>query len=502
MSSLPRYVLALDQGTTSSRAILFNKSGGIISNEQQEFPQIYPRPGWVEHDPVEIWESQLKTARAAIAKAQLSPEQIDSIGISNQRETTLLWERDSGRPVYRAIVWQCRRSADICQQLREAGKEEFIRQRTGLILDPYFSATKLMWLFKELPSLRERAQRGEILFGTVDSWLIWNLSGKHLTDPSNASRTLLFNIHKLCWDEELLHLFNIPKAILPEVVDTSGILAHSKAQLFGREIPIASCVGDQQAALFGQACFEAGSIKNTYGTGCFTLLNTGQKVVNSQNRLLSTVAWRIKGQTSWALEGSVFVGGALIQWLRDELQIIQTAAQSESLALSVPDSGGLIIVPAFVGLGAPWWESAARGIILGLTRGSGRAHLARAALESIALQTQDLIAAMEKDFGSKIISLKADGGAAANSFLMQYQADISKLQVQLPEIFEITALGAAWLAGLATGYWSSQEEIAKTWQLRRQFSPALCDEERDEKLRHWHSAISLAIKAGSDRLQT
>ena len=497
MHEMPSYILALDQGTTSSRAILFNRTGSLIATGQREFPQIYPRNGWVEHDPAAIWESQLESAKEAIARAQITAGQIDSIGISNQRETVLVWERDSGKPVHNAIVWQCRRSAAICRDLKDRGLEDMIRARTGLLIDPYFSATKLMWLLAEFPDLRSRAERGELLFGTVDSWLVWQLSGTHATDVTNASRTLLFNIHTMDWDDELLSLFRIPRAMLPTVHDSSGLIAHTKPELFGRAIPISSCVGDQQAALFGHACFEPGMVKNTYGTGCFTLLNTGNTAVASKNRLLTTVAWRIKGKTSYALEGSVFVGGAVIQWLRDELKILSNAAESEAIARSVPDTGGVVIVPAFVGLGAPWWDSEARGLILGLGRGSGRAHIVRAALESIAWQTRDLVAAMESDYGQPVALLKADGGAAANSFLMQYQADITGCSVILPEVHEITALGAAYLAGLATGYWHDQDEIARNWRERRRFSCTLGDDDRSSLLARWHKAIALAREAGA-----
>ena len=458
MAGKERYVLALDQGTTSSRAILFNHSGVVIGSKQLPFEQIFPRPGWVEHDPEAIWSSQYEAALGAIASAQIEATQIDCIGISNQRETTLVWERSSGKPVHNAIVWQCRRSASICRELREAGHSGLVARKTGLLLDPYFSGTKLMWLFAEHPELRARAARGELLFGTVDSWLVWRLTGLHRTDPMNASRTLLFNIREGRWDEELLSLFGIPQAMLPEVVPSSSAAGYgrTKKELFGVEIPVTGVAGDQQAALFGHACFDPGDAKNTYGTGCFALMNTGSFPVASAQNLLTTVAWDLgpgagKGYT-YALEGSVFVAGAVIQWLRDQLGLIADAAESEALALSVPDSGEVVLVPAFVGLGAPHWDSEARGTIVGLTRGSSRAHIVRAALESIAFQSRDLLVAMEKDFGRPLLSIKADGGASANSFLMQFQADIAGRRVVLPEVAETTALGAAYLAGIASGY--------------------------------------------------
>ncbi|MEI6876453.1 MAG: glycerol kinase GlpK, partial [Spirochaetota bacterium] len=458
MAGKERYVLALDQGTTSSRAILFNHSGVVIGSKQLPFEQIFPRPGWVEHDPEAIWSSQYEAALGAIASAQIEATQIDCIGISNQRETTLVWERSSGKPVHNAIVWQCRRSASICRELREAGHSGLVARKTGLLLDPYFSGTKLMWLFAEHPELRARAARGELLFGTVDSWLVWRLTGLHRTDPMNASRTLLFNIREGRWDEELLSLFGIPQAMLPEVVPSSSAAGYgrTKKELFGVEIPVTGVAGDQQAALFGHACFDPRDAKNTYGTGCFALMNTGSFPVASAQNLLTTVAWDLgpgagKGYT-YALEGSVFVAGAVIQWLRDQLGLIADAAESEALALSVPDSGEVVLVPAFVGLGAPHWDSEARGTIVGLTRGSSRAHIVRAALESIAFQSRDLLVAMEKDFGRPLLSIKADGGASANSFLMQFQADIAGRRVVLPEVAETTALGAAYLAGIASGY--------------------------------------------------
>lgn len=496
MSNRERYILALDQGTTSSRAIVFNHSGTAIAAKQQPFEQHFPRPGWVEHDPEDIWNSQFETAKGAIAAAQIEVSQIAAIGITNQRETTLLWEKASGKPVHRAIVWQCRRSADICKRLRDQGLSDMVAQRTGLVLDPYFSGTKLMWLFEEHPELRVRAERGELLFGTVDSWLVWRLTGLHRTDPTNASRTLLFNIRQGRWDEELLKAFDIPAAILPEVVPSSSPTDYgrTKKELFGVEIPVTGVAGDQQAALFGQACFEPGDVKNTYGTGCFTLMNTGAFPVPSTNRLLTTVAWDLgpgKGY-SYALEGSVFVAGAVIQWLRDQLGLIADAAESEALALSVPDSGEVVLVPAFVGLGAPYWDAEARGTIMGLTRGSSRAHVTRAALESIAFQARDLIVAMEKDFGRDIKTIKADGGASANSFLMQFQSDVTGRSVVLPEVQETTALGAAYLAGIAAGYWAGQEDVARNWRGKRSFEPSMDATTREKILGRWDRAVAAA----------
>jgi len=495
MEARERYVLALDQGTTSSRAILFNKAGMVIASKQLPFEQLFPRPGWVEHDPELIWSSQYEAARGAIAAAQIEVGQIDSIGITNQRETTLLWEKATGRPVHNAIVWQCRRSAGICRDFREAGLSELVARKTGLVLDPYFSGTKLVWLFTEHPELRRRAEAGELLFGTVDSWLVWRLTGLHRSDPTNASRTLLFNIRQGCWDEELLKVFGIPRAILPEVVPSSSPEGYgrTKKELFGREIPVQGVAGDQQAALFGQACFEPGDVKNTYGTGCFALMNTGAFPVPSANRLLTTVAWDLgpgsgKGYT-YALEGSVFVAGAVIQWLRDQLGLVADAAESETLALSVPDSGEVVLVPAFVGLGAPHWDAEARGTIVGLTRGSSKAHLVRAALESIAFQSRDLLVAMERDFGRPLQSIKADGGASANSFLMQFQADIAGHRVVLPEVQETTALGAAYLAGIASGFWAGIEDVARNWRRKREFTPSMGEPARAEAIRRWEKAI-------------
>jgi len=488
-----RYILALDQGTTSSRAILFNKAGVVIGVKQIAFNQIFPRPGWVEHDPMEIWSTQAAAARGAIESAQIEADQVEAIGITNQRETTVLWDRDSGKPVHNAIVWQCRRSAEICMELRSLGLAQSVRQKTGLVLDPYFSGTKLMWLFGEYPELRRRAEKGELLFGTVDSWLIYNLTGEHRTDPTNASRTLLFNIHEKRWDKDLLQQFKIPEAILPEVVPSSSMeFGMTKKELLGAEIPVTGCAGDQQAALFGHACFEPGSAKNTYGTGCFTLMNTGSKPVESKHNLLTTVAWDLGKGYTYALEGSVFIAGAVIQWLRDQMGLISDSAESEKLARSVEDSGEVFLVPAFVGLGAPYWDSEARGTIVGITRGTTRAHIVRAALESIAYQSRDLLVAMEKDFGRPLSRIKADGGASANNFLMQFQADVLDRSVVLPEVGEITALGTAYLAGLATGYWSGTTELEVNWRKKREYVPEMVTEKRERLLEHWTKAVDTA----------
>jgi len=487
-----RYILALDQGTTTSRAIIFNKSGMIMGKGQIPFRQIYPKPGWVEHDPEEIWATQLAAARSAIESAQIESEQIASIGITNQRETVVLWERATGKPVYNAIVWQCRRSAEICDELRALGLSDMVREKTGLVIDPYFSGTKLMWLFDQGRGLRGRAERGELMFGTVDSWLIYKLSGEHLTDPTNASRTLLFNIKSGKWDEELLEQFKIPAAILPRVVPSSGVFGITKKEFLGSEIPITGCAGDQQAALFGHACFEPGSAKNTYGTGCFTLMNTGRSPVASKHGLLTTVAWDLGKGYTYALEGSVFIAGAVIQWMRDQMGMIADSAESETLARSVEDSGEVYIVPAFVGMGAPYWDADARGTVVGITRGTTKAHFVRAALESIAYQSKDLLDAMEKDSGHKIPCIKADGGASANNFLMQFQADIMDRHVVLPEVGEITALGAAYLAGLATGYWESLAEVEGNWRKKREFLANMPEERRRRLLEQWNKAVGAA----------
>ncbi|HEV3137251.1 MAG TPA: glycerol kinase GlpK [Pirellulales bacterium] len=491
-----QYILALDQGTTSSRAIVFDHDGGAVAVAQQEFEQILPGPGLVEHDPEVIWSSQIKVAREALAKAKLTAAQIAAIGVTNQRETTILWERATGKPVGNAIVWQSRVSAGICERLKAEGLEEVFRAKTGLVVDAYFSGTKIKHLLDTVSGLRRRAEAGEILFGTVDSWLIWRLTGGkcHVTDYSNASRTLVFNIHTLDWDDELLKILDIPRAILPEVRPSSGILGRSAVEWFGAPIAIAGCAGDQQAATFGQACFEPGSAKNTYGTGCFLLLNTGTTAVESQNKLLTTIGWGLDGEITYCLEGSVFIGGAVVQWLRDGLGIIKSSVDVEALAGSVADSGGVYLVPAFVGLGAPYWDPYARGAILGITRGTTAAHIARAAIESMAFQSRDLLEAMQRDAGVHLTDLKVDGGASINNELMQFQADILGTKVSRPRVSETTALGAAYLAGLAVGYWQSRAEIARNWLLDRQFSPRLGDAERAGRYGLWKQAVERSLK--------
>jgi glycerol kinase len=492
MSAKEQYILALDQGTTSSRAILFNRDGIVIGVKQIPFNQIFPKPGWVEHDPEEIWATQLESAKGAIAAAQIEADQILAIGITNQRETTVVWEKSTGKPVYNAIVWQCRRSSGICDELRAQGAEQMVREKTGLVLDAYFSGTKLAWLFREYPDLKVRAERGELMFGTIDSWLIYKLTGRHATDPSNASRTLLFNIHSRRWDEDLLNLMGIPASILPEVLPSSGLFGATKKEIFGIEIPVAGAAGDQQAALFGHACFEPGDAKNTYGTGCFTLMNTGPFPVASTRNLLTTVAWDLGKGYTYALEGSVFIAGAVIQWLRDQMEILPDSGASEALARSVPDTGGVYLVPAFVGLGAPYWDSEARGTVVGITRGTTRAHLVRAALESIAFESRDLLDAMEKDSGRALSTIKADGGASANSFLMQFQADITDRCVVLPEVAETTALGAAYMAGLAVGYWTSLEDVRKNWRKKREFRSEMAPQLRSRLVAGWEKAVAAA----------
>ncbi|MDR0578386.1 MAG: glycerol kinase GlpK [Candidatus Accumulibacter sp.] len=493
-----RYILALDQGTTSSRAIVFDRSGERVGVAQKEFRQIYPKPGWVEHDAVEIWETQRGVAREALEKTGIRPDEIAAIGIANQRETTVVWEKATGRPIHNAIVWQCRRTAGLCDELKAQGVAPYAREATGLVVDAYFSGTKLKWLLDNVPGARVRAGRGELLFGTVDTWLIWNLTrGRlHVTDYSNASRTLLFNIRTLRWDERILDALDIPANMLPEVRPSSEVYGHT--QLFGPvEIPIAGDAGDQQAALFGQACFDAGMAKNTYGTGCFMLMNTGEKRVPSKNGLLTTIAWGLDGAVEYALEGSIFVTGAAVQWLRDELKLIDHAAQSAELAAAVPDTCGVYVVPAFTGLGAPHWDMYARGAIVGLTRGANRKHIVRATLEAIAYQTRDALAAMQDDSGITLRALKVDGGAAANDFLMQFQADILGVPVERPRTTETTALGAAFLAGLAIGFWKDKAEIAAQWKVDRAFRPDLPAEAREAKYRGWMKAVERA-KAWED----
>jgi glycerol kinase len=484
------FVLALDQGTTSSRAIVFDHAGSIRAVAQRELTQIYPQPGWVEHDPTEIWATQSGVLTEALAKAAIAPSELAAIGITNQRETTVLWERASGRPVANAIVWQDRRTAPLCDALRAAGHEATFARKTGLVLDAYFSGTKLKWLLDNTPGARERAGRGELAFGTVDSWLIWNLSGgaAHVTDPSNASRTLLFDIHRGDWDDELLALLDVPRLVLPRVVSSSEICAD--ATVMGAAVPIAGIAGDQQAALFGQACLEPGLAKNTYGTGCFMLLNTGHAAVASKYHLLSTVAWRRGQITDYALEGSVFVAGAVVQWLRDGLKIIRSANEVEELAASVPDNGGVYLVPAFVGMGAPHWDPYARGTIFGLTRGATAGHLARAALEAIAFQSVEVLRAMEADAGLRLSELRVDGGATANNLLMQFQADILGVAVVRPKVIETTALGAAYLAGLAVGFWQDSAEVIANWQVDRRFEPSMSRDQAAALTTRWDQAVS------------
>jgi glycerol kinase len=490
-----RYVLALDQGTTSSRAILFDHSGRCAGAVQREFPQVYPRPGWVEHDPAAIWGSQLEVALEVLARARVAPQEIAAIGLGNQRETTVVWDRATGRPIHNAIVWQCRRTAGLCDDLKARGLETEIRERTGLVLDAYFSATKVKWILDHMPGARDRARRGELLFGTVDTWLIWNLTGGkvHVTDYSNASRTMLFNIGDLAWDPVLLEALDIPAAMLPEVRPSSQVYGATAPGLFdGAEIPIAGDAGDQQAALFGQACFTPGMAKNTYGTGCFLLMHTGSRRVDSRNGLLTTIAWGLEGQVEYALEGSIFVAGAALQWLRDELKMIGSAAESEALASAVPDTQGVYLVPAFTGLGSPYWDMYARGTIVGLTRGAGRNHVVRAALEAIAYQTRDVLAAMTEDSGITLRTLRVDGGGAPNNFLMQFQADQLGVPVDRPRITELTAQGAAFLAGLAVGFWRDRTEIAGIWEVDRTFMPVMEAELRERKYAGWKRAVERA----------
>ena len=489
---MKKYIISLDQGTTSSRAIIFDKEQNIYGVAQKEFTQIYPKQGWVEHNPMEIWATQYGVLQEVIAKSNISQEEISAIGITNQRETTILWDKITGEPVYNAIVWQCRRTAKYCDSLKEEGYEEYIKENTGLVIDAYFSGTKVKWILDNVEGVRERAEKGEVLFGTVDTWLLWKLTnGKvHATDYTNASRTMLFNIKELKWDDKILEKLTIPKCMLPEVRNSSEIFGYTN--LGGNEnwsIPISGIAGDQQAALFGQACFNKGEAKNTYGTGCFLLMNTGKEIVKSDKGLLTTIAVGIKGEIQYALEGSVFVGGAVIQWLRDELCIINDAKDSEYFARKVKDNGGVYVVPAFVGLGAPYWDMYARGAILGLTRGANKNHIIRAALESIAYQTNDLIKVMEEEAGYKLSKLKVDGGASKNSLLMQFQANISNTQVLRPIITETTALGAAFLAGLAVGFWKDKDEIADKWFVSEKYNSEFNDEERYKLSKGWKKAI-------------
>ncbi len=495
-----QYVLALDQGTTSSRAILFDRRGQPVAIRQQPFAQSFPQPGWVEQDAGEIWTSQLAVARAVLREHGIAAGQVAALGIANQRETTILWERATGEPLAPAIVWQDRRTAAQCAALSAAGHDALFEQRSGLRLDPYFSGTKLAWLLEHLPGARRRAERGELAFGTVDSWLAWQLSGgrEHVTDASNAARTLLFDIHRGCWDEELLAVLDIPPTLLPRVVDSSGVVARIDASWLGGDIPLAGIAGDQQAATFGQVCLAPGMAKNTYGTGCFLLLNVGQQAQASRHRLLSTVGWRRGGATTYLLEGSVFMGGAVIQWLRDGLGMIASAAEVEALAASVADSGGVYLVPAHTGLGAPYWDPQARGALLGLTRGSGRAEIARAALEAIAFQSAEVLQAMQQDAGQPLAELRVDGGAAANDLLLQCQADLLGVPVLRPQVTETTALGAAYLAGLAVGFWQDEAELAAQWQIDRRFEPSRSADWRQAQLAGWRRAVQRSLRWAED----
>ena len=497
---MKEYIMALDQGTTSSRCIIFNKKGEIVSSAQKEFTQYFPQSGWVEHDANEIWASQAGVMTEAMAKCSIEAAEIAAIGITNQRETTIVWDKETGEPVYHAIVWQCRRTADYVEQLKEEGYDRIIKEKTGLIVDPYFSATKIRWILENVDGAREKADQGRLLFGTVDTWLIYKMTkGKvFATDVTNASRTMLYNIHSLCWDEELLRKFDIPRSMLPEVKQSSEIYGETGEALLGEPVMIAGVAGDQQAALFGQCCFEAGQSKNTYGTGCFLLMNTGEQAVDSKHGLLTTIAIGRNGKIQYALEGSVFVAGAAIKWLRDELKLIDTAAETEMLAASVPDSNGVYVVPAFTGLGAPYWNPYARGIVTGLTRGTSKEHFIRAVLESLAYQAEEVIEAMEKDSGIELRALRVDGGASANNFLMQFQADMLQKHVLRPECIETTALGAAYLAGLAVGFWKDKDDIRSNWALERTFAPVMEPKDRDRRLKGWKKAVRAALYFAND----
>ena len=497
---MAKYIMALDAGTTSNRCILFNEKGEICSMAQKEFTQHFPKPGWVEHDAGEIWATQLQVAREAISRIGAKPEEIAAIGITNQRETTIVWDKHTGKPVCHAIVWQCRRTAEYCDSLKERRLTDKFREKTGLVIDAYFSATKVKWILDHVEGARERAERGDLLFGTVETWLIWKLTkGKvHVTDYSNASRTMLFNINTLQWDEEILRELDIPRSMLPEAKPSSCIYGYADASFFGGEIPIAGAAGDQQAALFGQTCFHAGEAKNTNGTGCFLLMNTGEKPVFSKNGLVTTIAWGIDGKVNYALEGSIFVAGAAIQWLRDELRLIDSASMTEYMAQNVEDSNGCYVVPAFTGLGAPYWDQYARGTIVGLTRGVNKDHIVRATLESLAYQVNDVLEAMKADSGIELSALKVDGGASANNFLMQTQADISSAPVNRPKCVETTAMGAAYLAGLAVGYWNSPEEVVKNWAIDQIFMPKIEAGKREKMLRGWKRAVRCAFGWAKD----
>lgn len=489
------YIMALDQGTTSSRCILYNRKGEVVSLAQKEFRQIYPKAGWVEHDPMEIWSTQIGVAQEALYKINGTWRQIAAIGITNQRETTVVWDKNTGKPVYNAIVWQCRRTAEICDDLKRKDLADSFRKKTGLLIDAYFSGTKLKWILDNVPGAREEAEKGNLLFGTIETWLIWQLTrGKtFVTDYSNASRTMLFNIHDLTWDEEILRELNIPGSMLAKPVESSNLYGETDPDIFGGPIPICGAAGDQQAALFGQTCFHKGEAKSTYGTGCFLLMNTGEEPVSSEKGLLTTIGWGLDGKVEYALEGSVFVAGAAVQWLRDELHLIDYSGDTEGLAASVPDTGGVYVVPAFVGLGAPYWNPYARGTIVGITRGTSRNHLVRATLESIAFQAADLLGLMEEESGIPLKTLKVDGGASANDFLMQFQADLLRARVQRPKNIETTSLGAAYLAGLAVGYWKDQQDILENWQLDREFSVSIEESQICSLQKGWKRAVRCAL---------
>lgn len=492
---MAKYIMALDAGTTSNRCILFNQKGEICSVAQKEFTQIYPQPGWVEHDANEIWETQLMVCKLAMSKIGAKAADIAAIGITNQRETTVVWNKLTGKPVFNAIVWQCRRTSEYCDSLKAKGLVDKIREKTGLVIDAYFSGTKIRWILENVPGVRALAEKGDIIFGNVDTWLMWNLSGGkiHKTDYSNASRTMLFNIKEAKWDDEILEELNIPKAMLPEACPSSGVFGYTDPVIFGGEIPIAGAAGDQQAALFGQACFNPGEAKNTYGTGCFTLMNIGTNIKYSNNGLVTTIAWGLDGKVEYALEGSVFVAGAAIQWLRDEVRLVEESPDSEFFATKVKDTNGCYVVPAFTGLGAPYWDQYARGCIVGLTRGVNRNHIIRATVESLAYQSADLLFAMEKDSGLQLEALKVDGGACKNNFMMQFQADIINAKVLRPKCVETTAMGAAYLAGLAVGYWASKEDVINNWAIDRTFEPSMAEHERQELLDGWHKAVKCSF---------
>ncbi|OES43530.1 glycerol kinase GlpK [Domibacillus iocasae] len=493
---MEKYIMSIDQGTTSSRAILFNKKGEIVHSAQKEFKQYFPNPGWVEHDANEIWASVLSCMATVLNEVDIHADQIEAIGITNQRETAVIWDKETGRPIYHAVVWQSRQTADICAEIKEQGYEQMFRDKTGLLVDPYFSGTKVKWLLDNVEGARARAEKGELLFGTIDTWLIWKLTGgkAHVTDYSNAARTLMFNIHTLEWDQELLDILTVPKQLLPDVRPSSEVYGHTAPfHFFGQEIPVAGAAGDQQAALFGQACYEEGMAKNTYGTGCFMLMNTGDKAVKSEHGLLTTIAWGIDGKVEYALEGSIFVAGSAIQWLRDGMRMLKNASDSEQYAERVESTDGVYVVPAFVGLGTPYWESDVRGAVFGLTRGTDKEHFIRAVLESLAYQTKDVLEAMEADSGISLKTLRVDGGAVMNAFLMQFQSDMLNVQVERTQINETTALGSAYLAGLAVGFWNDRSEISQNWQVARTFEPAMDDETREKLYSGWKKAVKAAI---------